>query len=182
MRIHQLFFAGGLLGLMATTGHAQIRPIAPIAPIPVTPVPIAPMPIAPMPLTPRIPVIVSPQPLPLPQPVRLTPAPMPTRPEPPMVRENPPVLPTRHDDANDDPLWMDKALDRMSKERGTLSGIDVTSQVVPPPPPPDLTPVPVVPLRSESSKESEPPRTNWVIAGLLVAAVAFAMGRKSRGR
>lgn len=186
MRVHDFLkigVAGGLLVLAGTAAHAQIRPIAPVAPIPVVPVPIAPVPIAPLPLRPQIPVIVSPQPVPLPQPVRLTPVPSPTRPEPPVLRENPPVLPTRHDDANDDPLWMHKALDRMSKERGPWN----ESAAAPPlqvsaPPPPDLTPVPIVPLPSKSSEPSEPSRATWVIAGLLIAAAAYALGRKSRAR
>jgi hypothetical protein len=189
MRLRTLLECGAAVGLaawLASTAAAQFRPVAPITPMPVTPVPIAPMPIAPMPITPLplrpalpsplTPVITMPAPAPSPF--------VPTRPEPPVVRENPPVLPTRHDDSpkTDDPFWMSKELDKLNKERKEWKVTYDVSQAPPPPPPPlDIPRIPIVPTSKESSDDKQ--WTNWlVLAAMLVGSGAFALGRVTRRR
>jgi hypothetical protein len=107
---------------------------------------------------------------------------MPTRPESPVVRENPPVLPTRHDDSpRDDPFWMSKEPDKVNKERKEWNVTYDLSLAPLPPPPLDIPRAPIVPPSKESSDDSK--WSNWlVLAAILVACGAFALGRVTQRR
>ena len=169
----------GLLGVMASPAFA-IRAVAPVAPDAGGGQRCQ----SPLALEPSYRIVSALQPMPAPVPTFRAPAPiaMPTRPEPPVVRENPPVLPTRHDDdqpKDEDPMWMYKAMNNITKEQRGWS----PPVAVPPPPPPPLAvpPLAVLPGQTDTSERPRSPR--WlVMAAALVALGAFAFGRASRRR
>jgi hypothetical protein len=161
---------------------AQVRPLVPIvAPPVVGPMPQLPTPLA-QPLGPHVsPPVLQPHAVPaLPQ---LPTAVVPTRPAPPVVHDNPPIIPYhRNDDVRpaasrsngkkDDPMWMHRALDPVGKEE-PATNVAYERTVHPPPPP---APAP-------SGKKEDPSGTwNWLILALLIAGVAFGLGRASRDR
>lgn len=105
-----------------------------------------------------------------------------TVPEPPEVRQNPPVLPYHRDDDKlprsprpgdkDDPLWMYRAMDKLANERPDLFNPGSQSQ---PPPPPPAAPKPT------ASKAETGGRSWWILIAVVVIG-AYSFGRKSRAR
>lgn len=175
-----------LAGLLVVGSEArgQMRPMVPPAPIVVPQIPHVPQ-LLPQPL-PR-PTLIAPSLTPL-TPAVSPIAASPTQPKPPVVRQNPPVLPNRDDDRriqtgasnppDDDPAWMSRALDTMSNEHpGWTGNIDVT----PPPPPPPLN-IPAAPLPATAPEEAKTPWSGPVVLIVMIALAAFGLGRMSRAR